>query len=233
MANLVETSTFEAGVYQVETTDPVAGGPPTANTGKGGAGHGAGILNLAAQQVANRTRWLYNFLLAGTYAAGDLLYATGTAALARLPIGAANRVLTSSGSAPRWSDSLTLALITMLGPITVKSTSGAASVAFTGHGGTVIEGPNGIYLVHPGPFRGKVLVAATNSEGVAEFLVDTAATANACTFQGRSGSITWTHTKGSATAFNVYVELGKLYIENTGGGHMAVRFILTEGHRPA
>jgi hypothetical protein len=104
MGLLNESSAFEPSVYQVETTDPLAGGPVTANTGtgSGNAGHGDGILNLAARQLANRTRWLYDFLRAGTLAAGDLLYATGAAAVARLPIGPAGRVLRSSGSTPTW-----------------------------------------------------------------------------------------------------------------------------------
>jgi hypothetical protein len=42
-----------------------------------------------------------------SYTAGDLLYATGTTALSKLGIGAANRVLTSSGTAPQWVTSLT------------------------------------------------------------------------------------------------------------------------------
>lgn len=45
MANLAETSNFDAGVYQLEITDPV----------EGGAG---GISNAQAQALANRTLWL-------------------------------------------------------------------------------------------------------------------------------------------------------------------------------
>jgi hypothetical protein len=45
MTNLTETATYEAGVYQLETTDPV----------QGGAG---GVDNVQAQQLANRTAWL-------------------------------------------------------------------------------------------------------------------------------------------------------------------------------
>lgn len=45
MANLTETSTFTAGVYQLETTDPVLGGP-------------GGISNAQAQALANRTLYL-------------------------------------------------------------------------------------------------------------------------------------------------------------------------------
>lgn len=47
-----------------------------------------------------------------TYTAGDLLYyATGTT-LTKLAIGANNTVLTSSGTAPQWSSSLTLSTLT-------------------------------------------------------------------------------------------------------------------------
>lgn len=45
MANLSESSVFEAGIYQLETTDPVQGGP-------------TGISNTQAKQLANRTKYL-------------------------------------------------------------------------------------------------------------------------------------------------------------------------------
>lgn len=45
MANLTETSTFDAGVYQIETTDPVIGG---AN----------GVTNAPLKNLANRTKYL-------------------------------------------------------------------------------------------------------------------------------------------------------------------------------
>lgn len=39
----------------------------------------------------------------GSYTIGDMLYASGAAALSKLGIGSASRVLTSSGSAPQWA----------------------------------------------------------------------------------------------------------------------------------
>ena len=45
MANLTESSTYEAGIYQLETSDPVIGGAE-------------GISNLQAKQLANRTKFL-------------------------------------------------------------------------------------------------------------------------------------------------------------------------------
>lgn len=53
MANLPEPTPAEwvDGVYQIETTDPVLGGPPNEQTR-------AGLSNLAAWQLARRTGWL-------------------------------------------------------------------------------------------------------------------------------------------------------------------------------
>lgn len=45
MANLQETATWEAGIYQLEVTDPVLGGPD-------------GVDNRAPRQLANRTMFL-------------------------------------------------------------------------------------------------------------------------------------------------------------------------------
>ena len=45
MANLIETNRWEAGIYQLETSDPVMGGPN-------------GIDNRAPRELANRTLWL-------------------------------------------------------------------------------------------------------------------------------------------------------------------------------
>lgn len=42
----------------------------------------------------------------GSYTAGDMIYATGATTLAKVAIGAAGSVLTSTGSAPQWSASL-------------------------------------------------------------------------------------------------------------------------------
>jgi len=43
-----------------------------------------------------------------SYTTGDLPYASGATTISKLAIGAANRVLTSTGSAPQWVESLTL-----------------------------------------------------------------------------------------------------------------------------
>lgn len=50
MANLTELSQWEAGIYQLETTDPVEGGS-------------GGISNEQARLLGNRTKWLYDQLI--------------------------------------------------------------------------------------------------------------------------------------------------------------------------
>jgi len=55
MANVTETSTWETGIYQLETNDPV----------EGGAG---GISNRQATELGNRTKWLYD----NTWRTGDV-----------------------------------------------------------------------------------------------------------------------------------------------------------------
>ena len=58
------------------------------------------------------------------YTVGDMLYANGATNLQKLPIGTANRVLTSTGSAPQWSNSLIIDGLTVLGNVDI---TGAAS----------------------------------------------------------------------------------------------------------
>lgn len=73
MATLPEHGSYVSGIYQIETTDPVLGGPPTAPA------------NIQAKQLADRTKWLKDKLdsvgLAGdcsTYSGNmDLLNANG------------------------------------------------------------------------------------------------------------------------------------------------------------
>lgn len=50
MANVTEISQFDEGIYQLETTDVIEGGP-------------LGVDNYQAKGLANRTRWLYNNLI--------------------------------------------------------------------------------------------------------------------------------------------------------------------------
>lgn len=77
----------------------------------------------------------------GTYVVGDILYSNTTTTLARLGIGAANRVLTSSGSAPQWSTSLALAGSLSVASNTLIGTTSSAGI--TGNGLSVNSGSVG------------------------------------------------------------------------------------------
>lgn len=87
MANLPETPDYPAGVYQLETSDPVLGGP-------------GGIANRQAEQLVNRTSWLkakIDAFIDGTVA---VLKATKLATARTLSItGAASGSASFDGSA--------------------------------------------------------------------------------------------------------------------------------------
>lgn len=55
-----------------------------------------------------------------SYTNGDLLYASGTTTLSKLGIGAANTVLTSSGAAPQWSNTLSLTGLSVTNDVTLS-----------------------------------------------------------------------------------------------------------------
>jgi hypothetical protein len=78
------------------------------------------------------------------YTAGDLLYYASGTALSKLSIGAANTVLTSSGSAPQWSTSLALASsFSALGNVSVGTT-------LTGAGGLAVSTNQNISFAESG-----------------------------------------------------------------------------------
>jgi hypothetical protein len=235
---LNETSTFEASVYQLETTDPVAGGPVGANTGAapGTPGRGDGILNLAARQLANRTRWLYSLILGTGATAGDMLYATGAAALARLGIGAANRVLTSTGSAPAWADAITLggaiqggSLRAATGDIRGRSTAGASTFALSVAGESAIElASAAVSSLAPAGFVGLIVVDtnSNNANGSAVFLVNAAHAAVVLIAQAAVGDAQWSNAKDTAARLNLYVEGGLLKVQNNTGAVRYPRFLV-------
>jgi hypothetical protein len=107
-----------------------------------------------------------------SYSAGDLLYANTSTSLDRLTIGASNRILTSSGSAPSWTDP---ASITVGNATNATSATTATNLA----GGVAGSVPyqSGI---------GATLFSAAGSLG--EFLIS-----------GGTGSPTWTSTISGGT----------------------------------
>jgi hypothetical protein len=65
-----------------------------------------------------------------SYTAGDTIYATGSATLAKLGIGAVNQIMTSTGSAPQWVAGSTVTVGTATNANNVAITTGAATTNY-------------------------------------------------------------------------------------------------------
>lgn len=174
MANLTEASTFDAGVYQIETTDPVSGGA-------------AGIANKPLINLANRTKYLKDHL--------DLIEAgtTNLPGYAKL----ASPTFTGSPAAPTpalGDDDTSLATTAFvqdtLGGVLSKSVAGGVNVTLT-----AVEAGNGI-LVFSGALTANinVIVPATptrpwivynNTSGAFTLTVKTAAGTGQAVTQGK------------------------------------------------
>lgn len=107
-----------------------------------------------------------------SYSAGDLLYANTSTSLDRLTIGASNRILTSSGSAPSWTDPASITV----GNAT-NATNATTATNLAGGVAGAVPYQSGI---------GATLFSAAGSLG--EFLIS-----------GGTGSPTWTSTISGGT----------------------------------
>ena len=104
MANLTEVSNFDAGVYQIEVTDPVQGGS-------------SGIINTPLKNLANRTKWLYDQLQNGnggaTGAGGDKIFALN------------GQTVTTSYSIPAANNAVSVGPISIATGVTVTVPAGS------------------------------------------------------------------------------------------------------------
>lgn len=105
MANLTETSTFDAGVYQIETTDPVQGGA-------------SGIINAPLKNLANRTKYLFDQLAlmgsgGATGAGGDKIFALN------------GQTVTTSYSIPANNNAVTVGPVSIATGVTVTVPAGS------------------------------------------------------------------------------------------------------------
>src|SRR3990167_8517351 len=71
--------------------------------------------------------------------AGDMVYATGANALARLALGASGRALRAGASAPEYTPVGTLLGFTARGDLVVASASGQSTVLAKGAEGTILR----------------------------------------------------------------------------------------------
>lgn len=122
MTNLTESEIWENGVYQIELTDPVVGGPD-------------GISNRQAKQLANRTAWLKALLLqhSSSLDGKQPLHATLTALAAQIV--AADKLIYATGADTFSTTTLTAFARTLLDDAnasTALATLGAAPLASPG-----------------------------------------------------------------------------------------------------
>ena len=87
------------------------------------------ILTANTLNLTNQLTTTYGGTGLTSFTAGDLPYYAAGTALSKLGIGAANTVLTSSGSAPQWSSSLNLTAATV-GTLTVSGLTSFTGAAF-------------------------------------------------------------------------------------------------------
>lgn len=130
MANLTETSTYDAGVYQIELTDPVIGGA-------------SGVTNTPLKNLANRTKYLKDHVdiiesthapkaspaLTGTPTAPTAASGTSTTQLATTAFVGSEIVTNTSNLAPKASPALT-GTPTAPTPAVNNSTTQLATTAF-------------------------------------------------------------------------------------------------------
>lgn len=178
MANLPESATYDAGVYQLELTDPVQGGP-------------TGVSNAPLKNLANRTAWLKSQI------DGIKDGAVGLALYARL----ASPTFTGSPSAPTAAlgDKTTKLATTAfvqetLGGFLSKSIAGTGSVTLT-----AVEAGNGIIMftgaltgnrdviVPSSPTRSWIIRNATT--GAFTVTVKTAAGTGVVVAQGQNAAV--------------------------------------------
>ena len=72
-----------------------------------------------------------------SYATGDMIYATGTTTLSKLSIGVSSRIMTSTGSAPTWTDPASITV----GSATTATSATSATTATNIAGGAVGDMP--------------------------------------------------------------------------------------------
>lgn len=155
MANLTETTTYELGIYQLATTDPVAGGPD-------------GLSNLPLKQLANRTAWLKQ-ALENLDAATPSNDGTGAYGTWNIAIGG------NAGTATKLATARTINGVAFDGSANIEidaptktgaGASGTWGISITGNADTV-DGLHGSqFLRSDTPWSGKPFEAAVDVNGI-------------------------------------------------------------------
>ena len=174
-----------------------------------------------------------------TYAAGDLLYASNSTTLSRLPAGTANQVLTMSGGAPTWVDPSsgsgsvtsvagsggTTGLSMTGGPITTSGTLtlGGTLVAANGGTGQSTYAAGDILYASSSTTLTRLSAGSNNqvlsiSGGVPTWVDPSSGTGSVTSVDGSGGTTGLTLTGGPITTSGTLTLGGTLAVTNGGTG---------------
>lgn len=169
MSNLTETSSFDAGIYKLETTDPVQGGDDTA------------VSNKQAKALANRTRYLKDHVDALETAVDGILATLATP-------------LTTPAAGSDGTDAATTAFVhRACGGIAVVDVAGGTTKTLTadqwGCGVIILTGLLTANINVIFPTRGDRWLVANRTTGAYKITCKTAAGAGVGVAQTRSKSV--------------------------------------------
>ena len=151
-----------------------------------------------------------------SYTTGDLLYASGTTTISKLPIGASSYVLTSSGSAPQYVAQSTLSV----GSATTATTATTATNVAGGAAGSLVyqSGAGATTTLALGTSNYVLTVGASAPQYVAQSTLSVGSATNATNATNvaataGSGSTNYIHFSSAATG-NVAVNTNSLLTYN-------------------
>jgi len=150
------------------------------------------------------------------YAVGDLIFANTTTTLDRLTVGAANRILTSNGTAPGWTDpaSVTVGIATTAGSVTnsvtFNTTGGAAAgTAYNGSAAYTID-----YSTVGAPKADGTGASGTWNINISGTAATATSATTATNLAGGSASQIPYQTGGGATSFIANGTAGQVLLSN-------------------
>ena len=166
--------------------------------------------------------------------AGDIVYATGDNAIARLAVGSANTVLRSTGSAPAWGTVAATEITANNWKVYYSNGSGATIELAVGAAGTVLTG-NGTSaaptfaaaaaggkktMTATGAISGAGVAVALNSDGTVSTIADTRADGSrpATGDQFEAAGVKWVRCGYDPDTGNVWV----VYTDTGAGGYPTV-----------
>ena len=139
------------------------------------------------------------------YTAGDLLYATGTAALDKLPIGSGTYLLSSSGTAPQWSDPTAVTV----GTATNVAGGAAGALPYNSNTGTTT-------FLNLGTTDYVLTAGATAPQYVAQSTLSVGAASTATNVAGGAANRLVYNTGTATTSFVVAPTIANTYLEWSG-----------------